>query len=164
MDVPTLVAGFDYNRSRLLGILDTIESSGQPMEKVLSWRPGPGRAHMAWQFMHCAATHDRYLNVSLRGGSPRHPALVEAYAGGSTPADANIPSAQTIRQTLEITYADFKSYLQQMTAADLDRRVGPAGKEQPISSRLLLLAWHEAHHQGQIHLTWNLYKAAHGIA
>jgi hypothetical protein len=28
----------------------------------------------------------------------------------------------------------------------------------------LLLAWHEAHHQGQIHLTINLYKAAHGIA
>ena len=22
-----------------------------------------------------------------------------------------------------------------------------------------LLAWHEAHHHGQAHLTWNLYKA-----
>ena len=26
-----------------------------------------------------------------------------------------------------------------------------------------VLAWHEAHHQGQAHLTFNLYKAAHGI-
>jgi hypothetical protein len=22
-----------------------------------------------------------------------------------------------------------------------------------------ILAWHETHHQGQAHLTWNLYKA-----
>jgi uncharacterized damage-inducible protein DinB len=28
---------------------------------------------------------------------------------------------------------------------------------------LKVLAWHEAHHQGQAHLTLNLYKAAHGI-
>ena len=26
-----------------------------------------------------------------------------------------------------------------------------------------VLAWHEGHHQGQAHLTLNLYKAAHGI-
>jgi uncharacterized damage-inducible protein DinB len=116
MDVPTLVAGLDYNRTRLLGAKE------------------------------------------------KYPELVRDYAGGSTPSDARIPSVQTIRQTLETTYADFKGHIQQLTTADLDRRVGPAGKEQPIASRLLLLAWHEAHHQGQIHLTWNLYKAAHGIA
>ena len=28
---------------------------------------------------------------------------------------------------------------------------------------LKVLAFHEAHHQGQPHLTFNLYKAAHGI-
>jgi hypothetical protein len=26
-----------------------------------------------------------------------------------------------------------------------------------------VLAWHEGHHQGQAHLTLNLYKAANGI-
>jgi hypothetical protein len=25
----------------------------------------------------------------------------------------------------------------------------------------MLMAWHESHHQGQIHLTWNLYTASH---
>jgi hypothetical protein len=164
MDVPTFVACLDYNRSRLIGTLDAIEKSGQPMDKVLSWRPGPGRAHMAWQFLHCAATHDRYLNVNLLGTSPRHPDLIAGYAGGSTPSDANVPSVAYIRQMLEATFADFKAKVQQFTPTDLDRLAGPAGKEAPIGQRLLLLAWHEAHHQGQIHLTWNLYKAASGIA
>jgi hypothetical protein len=26
---------------------------------------------------------------------------------------------------------------------------------------LHILAWHEAHHQGQAHITLNLYRAAH---
>jgi hypothetical protein len=164
MDVPTLVATLDYNRMRLLGTLDALEKSGEPMERVLAWRPGPGRAHIAWQFMHCAATHDRYLNVSLLGGQPKHPELVSAFAGGSTPADVNIPTVAQIRQALETTYAEFKAQVQRFSPDDLNRLVGPPGKEAQIGSRLLLLAWHEAHHQGQIHLTWNLYKAAHGIS
>ena len=58
---------------------------------MLAWRPGPGRAHIGWQAMHCAATHDRYLNVGLRGGQPRDAALVANFAGGSTPSDQKVP-------------------------------------------------------------------------
>ena len=38
----------------------------------------------------------------------------------------------------------------------------PSGRT--VAESIILFAWHEAHHQGQIHLTWNLYKQAHGIA
>ena len=48
------------------------------LPKALAWRPGPARAHIAWQAMHCAATHDKYLNVHIRGGKPHDEALVAA--------------------------------------------------------------------------------------
>ncbi|HEX5242673.1 MAG TPA: hypothetical protein VFW23_05365, partial [Tepidisphaeraceae bacterium] len=71
MDRNTLLAVLDFSRNRLLGTLETIEKSGQDMSKVLAWRPGPGRAHIGWQAMHCAATHDKYLNVNIKGAKPR---------------------------------------------------------------------------------------------
>ena len=48
-------------------------------------------------------------------------------------------------------------------AGDLARTVpAPGGKQRTVTEAILLMAWHEAHHQGQIHLTWNLFKAAAG--
>jgi|SRR5665213_1546930 len=161
MDVNTLLAGLDFSRTRLLALLDTIEKSGQDVSKVLAWRPGPGRAHIAWQAMHCAATHDRYLNVGLKGGKVNDEALVAAYAGGSTPSDSNIPAMAEIRSALETTYAAFRNHAATLPAAELDRMMP---SKRTVGESLLLMAWHEAHHQGQIHLTWNLYKQAHGVA
>ena len=161
MDQNTLLAGLDFSRSRLLGILDAIEKSGQDIAKVLAFRPAPGRAHIAWQAMHCAATHDRYLNVSLKGGKPNDEALCANFAGGSTPSDTNVPTLGEIRSALETTYAAFRSYAAALPAAEL-ARVLPS--KRTVGESLLLLAWHEAHHQGQIHLTWNIYKQANGVA
>jgi hypothetical protein len=160
MDVTTLLAGMDFSRTRLLGILETIEKSGQDPKKVLAWRPAPGRAHIAWQAMHCAATHDRYLNVGLKGGKPSNEALVAAYAGGTTPSDENIPDLPAIRAALEAQYRPFRDHVAGLTQVDFDR-IMPSGRT--VGQSVLLLTWHEAHHQGQIHLTWNMYKAAHGI-
>ncbi|HET6247164.1 MAG TPA: DinB family protein [Tepidisphaeraceae bacterium] len=160
MDVTTLLAGMDFSRTRLLGILETIEKSGQDANKVLAWRPAPGRAHIAWQAMHCAATHDRYLNVGLLGKKPSDEALVAGYAGGSTPSDENIPDMAAIRSALEAQYRPFRDHVAGLTQADFDRMM-PSGRT--VGQSILLLTWHEAHHQGQIHLTWNMYKAAHGI-
>jgi hypothetical protein len=164
MDTPTLVAAIEFSRARLLGILDTIEKSGQDAAKVLAFRPGPGRAHIAWQFMHCAATHDRYINVGLLGGSVKDESLVKNFGGGTVPSDQNIPSIATIREKLSNTFADFKNYVMKLSPADLEvKKPAGAGKERGVGESIVLLTWHEAHHQGQIHLTWNLYKAAHGI-
>lgn len=162
MDRDTLLAGVDFARARLLGVLDTIEKSGQDVNKVLAWRPGPGRAHIGWQAMHCAATHDRYLNVGMRGAAaPRDPALVADYGGGSTPSDQKVPTLPAIRAALETNLRAFRDYVAGLTTDDFPRKL-PNGKT--VGEAILLLTWHEAHHQGQIHLTWNLYKQAHGIA
>lgn len=160
MDRDTLLAGMDFSRARLLGTLDAIEKSGQDAAKVLAWRPGPGRAHIGWQAMHCAATHDRYLNVGVKAGKPRDESLVANYAGGSTPSDQNIPDFLTIRATLESALLPLRAYTAAADSAELERKLANG---RTIAESLMLLIWHEAHHQGQIHLTWNLYKEANGI-
>lgn len=164
MDKHTILAVADFARARLLGILDTIEKSGQDTAKVLAWRPGPGRAHIAWQAMHCAATHDRYLNGLILGKPPTDEALVGAYGGGSTPSDENVPSLATIRDAIARHYATFRAWVEQVTPDELARKHKLAnGNERSVGESLILLAWHEGHHQGQIHLTWNLYKSTHGM-
>ena len=164
MDVKTLLAGLDFGRQRLLGTLDAIEKSGQDASKVLAWRPGPGRAHIGWQAMHCAATHHKYVANVLRGQSPPDEALVANYAGGSKPSDENVPTFADIRQKLARDYEAFRAYVAALSPDDLARTLpGPGGKDRSAAELITLLSWHEAHHQGQIHLTWNLYKTAHGI-
>src|SRR5436309_1063214 len=161
MDADTLNASLDFTRGRLNGTLDAIEKSGQDVQKVLAWRPGPGRAHIGWQAMHCAATHDRYLNVGVRGAKPKEEALVAGFAGGTTPSDENVPTLPAIRAALETQYAAFRSFVAAITAEELSRKLANG---RTIGESIVLLTWHEAHHQGQIHLTWNLYKQAHGLS
>src|SRR5256885_10785784 len=108
MHTPTLLAAVDFSRARLLAILDTIEKSGQDPAKVPAWRPGPGRAHIGWQAMHCAATHDRYLNASLLGKPLADESLVTNFAGGSKPSDENVPTLPLIREKLETTFRPFR--------------------------------------------------------
>lgn len=163
MDNQTLLSMLDFTRARLLGSLDAIEKSGANVQDVLKWRPGPGRAHIAWQAMHCAATLDRYLNARLLGKTETDPDLVARFGGGSTPSDENVPTMATIRQTLEKHLAPFRDYIARITPAELAQTRSFGNVDRTIGESLVLLLWHEAHHQGQIHLTWNLYKAAHGI-
>lgn len=163
MDKSTLLAGLEFARSRLLATLDDIEKSGQVPDKVLSWRPAPGRAHIGWQAMHCAATHDRYLNVRIKGGQPADPELVENFAGGSTPSDHRVPSLVQIRSALDKHYTALKSFVQNASQEELDKVQDFGNAKRSLAESILLLTWHEAHHQGQIHLTWNCYKAVHGL-
>ena len=164
MDRDTLIAAMEFSHGRLLGVLETIEKSGKAVNEVLAWRPGPGRAHIAWQAMHCAATHDAYLNVGLLKGSAKDQTLVKNFSGGTTPTDENVPSLAAIREKLATTYEDFKNFVARQTPQSLEAKaLSPGGKERTIGESILLLTWHEAHHQGQIHLTWNLYKAAHSL-
>jgi hypothetical protein len=161
MDKATLLAALDFSRTRLLDELNTIEKSGQDMGKVLAWRPGPGRAHLGWQFAHCAATHERYLKRQTN--EPMDEKLVAEFAGGSTPSDGNVPTVAVIRELLDSKYAAFRKWVAALTAEDLARLI-PLGKTQrTVEETILLLVWHEAHHHGQIHLTWNCYKGAHQI-
>jgi len=161
-DRHTLLSVLEFSRVRLLASLDETEKSGRDLASVLAWRPGPGRAHIAWQALHCAATHDRYVNTRLRGNpAPADPALCDAYAGGSTPADNDPHTLAQIRAALEKHFSAFKAYLE---TTDLEKSIDfPNNVKRTVGESAILLAWHEAHHQGQIHLTWNLYQAAHHV-
>ncbi len=168
MDNATLLAGMEFARARLLGSLTGIEKACEPtshdVNKVLAWRPGPGRAHIAWQAMHCAATHDRYVNVRLKGGKESDIELVQNFAGGSTPSDTLIPTLPEIRAALEKHYNVFKEYVAAASAEDLARVTDfPNNIKRTVAESIILLTWHEAHHQGQIHLTLNMYKAENGL-
>src|SRR5262245_31298334 len=50
------------SRKKTLELLEAIAKQPQ-QAAILSWRPGPGRAHIGWQLMHIAATDDRHLMV-----------------------------------------------------------------------------------------------------
>jgi hypothetical protein len=164
MESGTLLAAIDFSHDRLIGLLDTIEKSGQDMRKVLAWRPGPGRAHIAWQAMHCAATHDRYLNVGILQQPVKDQELVTNFAGGTTPSDTNVPTLAVIRQKLAERLEQLKQFTREQTPETLARQFSaPGGKTRTVGEAIILLNWHEAHHQGQIHLTWNMYKAANGV-
>ncbi len=161
-DLKTILSLLDFTRERLVGSLDGIAKSGQDVQQVLGWRPGVGRAHIAWQAMHCAATHDKYVNVRIQGGVPNDPSLCESFAGGSTPSDENVPTLSSILEKLAVNFNAFKAFL---NSADLAKVTDfPNNIQRTTGESAILLAWHEAHHQGQIHLTWNLYKAAHGVS
>jgi len=157
MTIADLLEVLDFNRQKTLATLDAIAKLPDPA-KALGWRPGPGRAHIAWQLMHIAATDDRHVHVRMTGGQPQEAENVRRFAGGSTP-DENIPSIDEIRRYLTVQRENVTTYLKKLDPAMLDRKPIEAA---PWAHRewVKVLSWHEAHHQGQAHITLNLFKAA----
>ncbi len=150
-----------FNRKKTMELLDAIAATPQPAA-ILGWRPGPGRAHIGWQLMHIAATDDRHLNVRMKGGELQNPEFVKRFAGGSVPDD-DIPSVDVIRQYLTERRDAMLAHLATLSEADLATK--PQEKAPwAYQEWFPLLAWHEAHHHGQAHLTQNLYKAAQEAA
>jgi hypothetical protein len=162
MTVSDLIEMLDFNRTKTLALIDGLAKLGDA-KKALGWRPGPGRAHMAWQLMHIGATDDRHVHMRMAAtpGQPADPELVRRFAGGSTP-DEDIPSVDAIKSYLEARRKDLIAYLRKLD----DKALATKPNEQApwtYAEWVKVLAWHEAHHQGQAHLTLNLYKAAHDI-
>lgn len=157
------LALLDFARDRTLATLDAIEKLPQP-QAILGWRPGPGRAHIAWQLLHVGITEELFASERFRGTTPAFGELVPRFKGGSTPDDI-IPTSAEIRQILAETRDHLRATIQGLSAADLET-VPPALAQRNITigKALQILVWHEAHHQGQAHLTLNLYKAQHDIA
>ena len=158
--VQQILAQLEFCRNRTLGLLKIVEALPDPVA-ALGWRPGPGRAHAGWQLMHIAATDDGYLHKRILNAPPADPGLVEKFGGGSTPADVP-PTAAEIGRTLTDNRAKLIAFIQGYDAGKLDAKPF-ADSPRTVRESLMLLAWHEAHHQGQAHITLNLFKAAHGI-
>lgn len=149
---------FRRTRERTLALLAKIEAEPNP-QAVLAWRPGPGRAHIAWQLMHVAVSEELAATERLFAGTKAAwPDLVERFRGGSTP-DERVPSAQDIRDIMAKSREHLSAALSKVTNLD---EVPPPMKERNWTARDLLATylWHEGHHQGQAHLTFNLYKAS----
>jgi hypothetical protein len=156
----TLIAACEFNRTRTLGLLDRVEQEADP-QKALGWRPGPGRAHIAWQLMHIGITEELFATERLVPGSqPAFADLVPRFKGGSTPDD-QIPERGLIRQVLSDSRAHLLKTLERFSDHDLETAF-QISKDRRLSLRevLHILAWHEPHHQGQAHITLNLFRAS----
>jgi hypothetical protein len=155
-----LIRACEFNRKRTLGFLDQIEQMASP-PAVLGWRPGAGRAHIAWQLMHIGVTEELFATERLAPYKPgSFTELWPRFRGGSTPDD-NIPSVAEIRRVLN----DGRQHLLETLSKFSDANLGDvpeALKQRNLTMLdvLHILGWHEAHHHGQAHITLNLYKAS----
>jgi hypothetical protein len=158
--IHTLIDAYHFNRPRTLGLLDKIEQEKDP-QKILGWRLGPGRAHIAWQLTHIGITEELFATERLvPGGKAEFADLVPRFKGGSTPDD-EIPPAALIRNVLTEARAHLLATLARFGDKDLGS-IPEGFKERGLAlvDILKILAWHEPHHQGQAHITFNLYKAS----
>ena len=148
----------EFARRKTLDLLDAV-ATRPDAETILKWRPGPGRAHVAWQLMHLAATDDRHLKVRMQGGEPSAPDFVRRFAGGSVPDDS-VPPLAEIRTYMMERRAALLEHLRSLDDSQLGQKPNAAAPW-TYQEWFKVLAWHEAHHQGQAHLTFNLYRATH---
>jgi uncharacterized damage-inducible protein DinB len=89
--------------------------------------------------------------------------MVPRFKGGSTPDD-DIPDLDTIRHVLDHSRRHLLATVASFSESDLQiipERLRDRGWT--LETVLRVLAWHEPHHQGQAHLTLNLFRAAHGV-
>ena len=150
----------EFHRTRTLTTLDDIAKQPDPVA-ILGWRPGPGRAHIAWQLMHIGVTEELFATERLiEGTQVAYPDLVPRFKGGSVPDDI-LPEIGQIRNVLDEARGHLMATLEKFTDADLPT-IYPWFKERgwTFERVLQVICWHEAHHQGQAHLTYNLWKSA----
>jgi len=158
-EIQTYIQAIQFNRTKTLATLAEFEKQGAAPEAI-GFRPGAGRAHSAWQFMHIAITEEVFATTRLLGTEPSFPELVDRYRGGSMPDDS-IPAIGAIRETLFLAREDLLTTLASFSDQDLET-IPSAFAQRGWTFRTVLqvIAWHEAHHQGQVHLTFNLFKAS----
>lgn len=153
---------YAFNRTRTIELLDRILKEPDP-QAVLGWRPGPGRAHIAWQLTHIGVTEELFATERLaphKTGAFQE--LWPRFRGGSTPDD-EIPSPDLIRRVLEESRAHLSQTVLEIPESKLPEVVLTLRDRQLTFQQVLyILGWHEPHHQGQAHITFNLYKAATG--
>ena len=153
---------WEFERGRTFALLDRIEQTGRS-EDILGWRPGPGRAHIAWQVMHIGLTEELFATERLDAGEPDYADLVPRFRGGSTPDD-EIPSLSDIREVLSHSREHFLKTISTYEEHDLSSSPTEflEGRGWSLETLLQVIAWHEAHHQGQAHLTMNLWEEQNG--
>ena len=156
--IETNLETFKFPRARTLALLEAVEKEPQPLD-VLAWRPGPGRAHIGWQLAHIAVTEEILADRLVPDRYRAWEELWPRFRGGSVPDD-NVPGPAEIRDMLVQAREHISSALLAIGDQNLEQ-IPEAFQARGwrIRDVLSLIAYHEAHHHGQAHLTFNLYKA-----
>lgn len=159
-EVSIMLNLLEFARTRTIGTLDEVAKLPDPAA-VLAWHPGPGRAHVGWQLTHIGITEELTATERLAGTPPAYADLVPRFKIGSI-ADQNVPDISLIREILTTTRTHLIETFSQIRDDELDT-IRPWYQERGWTLRRLLqiLVWHECHHQGQAHITLNLWKARH---
>ena len=156
--IESILSAYAVNRERTQITLDAIAGLDDP-QAALSWRPGSGRAHIGWQIMHIAVTEELFATERLAGTSPEFKELCEQFRGGSTPADDNVPTIEQLRDILGQSRVHLAATLATFTEDDLQKvPEGLSARGWTLQRALQIINWHEGHHQGQAHLTLNLFQ------
>jgi uncharacterized damage-inducible protein DinB len=109
--------------------------------------------------MHIAVTEDIFATERLKPEQPPTLApLWSRFRGGSQP-DEEIPTIDEIRHALQLSRNNLEATLSSYTDERLTE-IPAALRERgwSVLTVLQVIGWHEAHHQGQAHLTYNLFK------
>src|SRR5688572_98259 len=123
MTKTALLEFLEFGRKKTSDFLDALAKLPNA-QAVLGWRPGPGRAHVAWQIMHIGATDDRHVHVRMQKGQPQNEDFVRRFAGGSVPDDS-IPELDDIRKYLASQRQALVDHFAKLTEADLDTKPNP---------------------------------------
>ncbi len=157
--IATMIKSYEFNRGRTLGMLEQIEKLNDPAG-ALAWRPAPGRAHAAWQFMHIGICEEMFATKWLAPHkSLRWPELWTRFGNGSQ-ADDQIPTLGEIRTLLADGRAQLLDTLAGYTEDRLSERPEAVSRF-TVGDILNLITFHEGHHHGQAHSILNGYRAAH---
>lgn len=158
IDIATIPQLLNFNRAMTLKLLDEISELPDPAS-ALGFRPGPQRAHIAWQIMHLGITEELFASQRLRTTDSSLTEWFADYQKGSTASD-EIPTVDTIRSVLSESRKNLLDAISQITPADLETiPEGLSERGWTNQMALQIVCWHEPHHQGQAHLLLNSWKA-----
>ncbi|QDV50796.1 DinB family protein [Gimesia fumaroli] len=158
IDTATIGQLLELNRTMTLKLLDEIQQFDDP-QSALAYRPGPQRAHIAWQIMHVAITEELFATDRLRKTTSHLTEWFPVYQKGSIAGEA-IPTVETIKSVLSESRTNLLDAISQIDAAEMEQI--PAGLQErgwTNQMALQIVCWHEPHHQGQAHLLLNSWKA-----
>lgn len=152
-------AQLEFNRQSTNKMLDEMEKTGRA-DEILAWRAAPGRAPIGWQIMHLASTEDR-MAKAIGGTALASEKFADQFKSGKPPSDW-IPKMAETRKYLADSRAALEKAIDTFDLKKMEEK--PADFPFNYQRMFQILMWHEGHHQGQAHATYNLFKAAHKIA
>lgn len=154
-----IVDQFEFNRGQTLKLIEAIEATGQA-DRAARWIPPTERVCLGWQLLHIAAAEDNLANKHLEQKD-----FVSKELSELSRAEDKLDLCRTKLPP----FAEIKAYLAnsrqnlKKTIAGLDlRKLDEKPTPDAFGTRYKLMnvyIWHEAHHQGQAHLSFNMYKA-----